>query len=441
MNKKLSSYLNTLVFMFFLFVFLFTRSFMGIYIFGFRIGEYAIFSSLLFLLLYIFLNNKYKLFEIFKENMVNNLTYLLFVTFLIFLFISNTNLTDTYIFKASSYIWTIGYLFFAYIVTEKLTLNKFYINSSLLILIYIYYVAINDLPQSVQEFFLSISDKYEPHKGSDILIMFVCILYLFIRVNNKRIGLEGLFAFSSLFFPLLLYKSRGAFIALVLYFILELYRLRSYVFNVSYLRNIALVAVSAFILLQSVFLVTDSGALKITLANEKLDQVTQYRAPEIKPGEYVNYLYLKDNRFYSTDVNINWRIQIWQDVVRDLRNDKKLLIGIGYSEKIPAMAALDFEGNSVRSGLDGLNENVHNYFVNILARGGLVHLLIFLTFYFLLIKIYRQKFNDLNILVLMVPVLFAAFFDSAMENSHYPLIFYFILGMSFHGDRIYKEPT
>ena len=65
---------------------------MGIYIFGFRIGEYAIFSSLLFLLLYIFLNNKYKLFEIFKENMVNNLTYLLFITFLIFLFISSTNL-------------------------------------------------------------------------------------------------------------------------------------------------------------------------------------------------------------------------------------------------------------------------------------------------------------------------------------------------------------
>ena len=105
------------------------------------------------------------------------------------------------------------------------------------------------------------------------------------------------------------------------------------------------------------------------------------------------------------------------------------------------MAALDFEGNSVRSGLDGLNENVHNYFVNILARGGLVHLIIFLAFYFLLIKIYRQKFDDLSILVLMVPILFAAFFDSAMENSHYPLIFYFILGLSFHGDRIYKEPT
>ena len=201
MNKKLSSYLNAIVFLFFLFVFLFTRSFMGIYIFGFRIGEYAIFSSLLFLLLYIFLNNKYKLFEIFKENMVNNLTYLLFVTFLIFLFISNTNLTDTYIFKASSYIWTMSYLFFAYLVTEKLTLNKFYINFSLLILIYIYYVAINDLPQSVQEFFLSISDKYEPHKGSDILIMFVCILYLFIRVNNKRIGLEVLLHFHHYSFP------------------------------------------------------------------------------------------------------------------------------------------------------------------------------------------------------------------------------------------------
>ena len=441
MNKKLSSYLNTLVFMFFLLVFLFTRSFMGIYIFGFRIGEYAILSSFLFLLLYIFLNNKFKLFEIFKENMITHLTYLLFLTFIIFLLISNANLTDTYIFKASSYIWTIGYLFFGYLVTEKLNLNKFYINSSLSILIFIYYVAINDLPRSVQEFFLSISDKYEPHKGSDILIMFVCILYLFIRINNKRIGLEGLFVFSSLFFPLLLYKSRGAFIALVLYFVFEVYRLRSYIFNASYLRNIALIVVSAFILLQSVFLVTDSGALKITLANEKLDQVTQYRAPELKPGEYVNYLYLKDNRFYSTDVNINWRIQIWQDVVRDLRVDQKLLTGIGYSVKIPAMAALDFEGNSVRSGLDGLNENVHNYFVNILARGGLIHLFMFLAFYFLLIKTYRKKFDNLGILVLMLPILFTAFFDSAMENSHYPLIFYFILGMSFHGDRIYREPT
>ena len=138
---------------------------MGIYIFGFRIGEYAIFSSLLFLLLYIFLNNKYKLFEIFKENMVNNLTYLLFVTFLIFLFISNTNLTDTYIFKASSYIWTMSYLFFAYLVTEKLTLNKFYINFSLLILIYIYYVAINDLPQSVQEFFSQYQTSMNHIKG------------------------------------------------------------------------------------------------------------------------------------------------------------------------------------------------------------------------------------------------------------------------------------
>ena len=100
--------------------------------------------------------------------------------------------------------------------------------------------------------------------------MFVCILYLFIRVNNKKNWLGRFVRVFIIIFPLLLYKSRGAFIALVLYFILELYRLRSYVFNVSYLRNIALVAVSAFILLQSVFLVTDSGALKITLANEKL---------------------------------------------------------------------------------------------------------------------------------------------------------------------------
>ena len=181
-------------------------------------------------------------------------------------------------------------------------------------------------------------------------------------------------------------------------------------------------------MLQSVFLVTDSGALKITLANEKLDQVTQYRAPELKPGEYVNYLYLKDNRFYSTDVNINWRIQIWQDVVRDLRNDKKLLIGIGYSEKIPAMAALDFEGNSVRSGLDGLNENVHNYAVTILSRGGLIQLLLFIYFHYKLFVIYRENHKNNFFLVLIIPAFFNAFLDVAMESVQFPIMYYALAG-------------
>lgn len=438
MNKTINKIFTTSIFVFFFFVFLFTRSFMGIYILGYRIGELAILSAVLFLFLYFFLSFNSNIFKLFEKE-IKYALYLILITFFLTILFSKQFNFDTYIFKASSYIWTLGYVFLGYLLSLHFKIKKLYINFSLAILIYIYYVAIQDLPMSVQDFFLSISDKYEPHKGSDILIMFVSILYLFTRVNNKRLSVEVLIIFGALFLPLLLYKSRGAFIALLIYLIVETFKLRKEILNSSFFRNLLLILFTLLLFFQSVFLVTGSGAVKINMANDKLDEVTQYRAPELKPGEYVNYLFFKDNRFYSTDVNINWRIQIWQDVIFDLRDDGKLLLGNGYFNKIPAMAALDHEGNSVRSGLDGLNENVHNNLVNIFARGGLVHLTLFLYLYYQLIKKYKLKFGNYDILVLMTPILFTSFFDASMENSHYPLIFYFLLGSSFNLNLITKN--
>ena len=43
-----------------------------------------------------------------------------------------------------------------------------------------------------------------------------------------------------------------------------------------------------------------------------------------------------------------------------------------------------------RRGTDGTNENVHNYFINILARGGLVQVLFFMFFYIKIINKYFQ---------------------------------------------------
>ena len=309
----------------------------------------------------------------------------------------------------------------------------------MLILLYIYFLAIYDLPIYVQDFILSISDKYEPHKGSDMLIMFITIIFIFIRLNDKRIGIEVLFIFSFLYFPLLLYKSRGAFISLLIYFILEVIRNTKILVNASFFRNLGLLIASVLIAAQSVFFVTQSGPLKITIANEKLNEVTQYRAPELNPGEYVNYLYLKDGRFYSTDVNINWRIEIWQDVFADIKNDNLYLIGHGYSTKIPAMSALDHEGNSVRSGLDGMNENVHNYLVNIYARGGLVHLILFLCLYTYIMKANYKKNNNYSSLIFLIPIMFCSFFDASMENSHFPLILYFLLGTNLNEKNIFDK--
>lgn len=434
-----NKYFRFIISTFFVFVFIFTRSFMGVYIFGFRIGEIAIFISLLILLLFSLIFRKNSSLTLFENQKINKTLILILFTFLINTYFSESKLTDPYTYKASSYIWVFGFFYLGYLTTINFKFQKRIFNLSLFILIYIYFVAINDLPIKFQQFVLTISDKYEPHKGSDILIMFIAIMFIFTRINTKRIGIEVLCVFSFLFFPLLLYKSRGAFISLVLYFLLEVIYNRKILLNSTFFRNISLIFVSTFVLLQSVFFVTQSGTLKVSIANEKINQVAQYRAPEIKPGEYVNYLYRKDGRFYSTDVNINWRIQIWQDVFDDTQKDNTFLLGNGYSEKIPAMAALDFEGNSVRSGLDGMNENVHNFLINIYARGGIIHLFLFLALFFFMIKESKYQNGSFSVLIFLLPVLFCSFFDASMENSHFPLILYFLLGLNLNGKTVFDK--
>ena len=80
---------------------------------------------------------------------------------------------------------------------------------------YVYYVAIYDLPYRFQELVLNISDKYEPHKGSDLVILFVTTFYLLNRFyKGKRVAIEIFAIMASLYLPLLLFKSRAGFISL-----------------------------------------------------------------------------------------------------------------------------------------------------------------------------------------------------------------------------------
>ena len=156
----------------------------------------------------------------------------------------------------------------------------------------------------------------------------------------------------------MLYKSRGAFIAFVLFFVIELIVFRKHLTK-NLKRNILLFLVSSFLIIQSTFVVTKSGFIKLNEVDEKVIFVATYRAV---PQEETRLFYINDNRLFSNDGNLNWRLQIWQDVIEDLNNENKLIIGNSFNEKIPAM------DDPFRSGDDGTNENVHNYFINILAR-------------------------------------------------------------------------
>ena len=101
--------------------------------------------------------------------------------------------------------------------------------------------------------------------------------------------------------------------------------------------------------------------------------------------------------------------------------------GYGYNEIIPVMTDPTAPG---RLGWDGLNENVHNYFVNVLARGGLPQLLIVLFFQYFLFSQYKKRHGDNRILSFVVPLMFIALVDAVMEGVNFPIVFYTFMVIS-----------
>ena len=118
---------------------------------------------------------------------------------------------------------------------------------------------------------------------------------------------------------------------------------------------------------------------------------------------------------------MNWRLQIWQDVIQDLNDKNSIILGYGFQDEIPAMQRID------RAGLDGTNIHVHNYFINVLARGGLLHLLIIMFFYIFIIFRIKKLENKLGVVFFILAVMFVSFFDSSMETVRYPFLFFTVL--------------
>ena len=417
--------------LFFFLVYLFTRTFMGVYLIKFRIGELAILFSLIVLIFSLIFYKRVNHLNKLLNSKIYFLNVLIIASFFLLVFISKGSLLNTYTFKSSTYIWTIGFFYLGMFVFEKNKISKKFSGIFVFLLIYIYFYNIYGIPDSVQSIFLLFSDKFEYHKGSDLLVMFVASFFVFNKVlSNKRIALEIFLIFTSLYFPLLLYKSRGAFIGFCIFVILELIFFNK-VIKADIKRNILLLSIMIIVLTQSVFVVTKSGYIQIDEIDEKMTQVATYRLPP-KHEENFRYLFVEDSRLYSSDSNINWRLQIWQDVIADMSKENNFLQGYGYNSKIPAME------NPYRKGDDGTNENIHNYFLNIMARGGLIHLSLFSFFFYYVLKRNVLITKNFGILSLFIPLMFASFFDASMENSHYPLIFYFLLGMHFQSEKIFE---
>lgn len=430
-SLKIISSLFTL-YMFFAFVF--SRSFVGIYIFNVRIGEFFVGLTFILFLYVIFFNSKNtKL--IYFDQKFRLINFFIFLSFLIVAYVSDSNFYSSYTYKTSTYIWTFS-LFFLGAYSKKLRLNLKLVVIIEVVLLSIFFTSIYDFPDSLIQFFTNYSDKYEPHKGSDLAIFFLLTNLL---INNffrhNRTSLNIYIVNLGFFLPLILYRSRGAFIGVMIFVIYQL--------NI-FLKNKMLISKRTVPLL-ILFLTI---ATYSTLVSQVKDFPEEISAEVIANsyaslGEYrlqhyqedYPILYLENGRVYSGDGNLNWRLAMWQDQIEYMNNEKLIYYGSGYKDRLFVFSVDNTGYGNDRTGLDKTNENIHNYFVQIFSRGGLLHLLMFIILYFYIFRIYYVNTAKKDILFFALPILWVSLFDSSMENAHFPIIFYYFLGNLFFSNK------
>ena len=418
--KNLFEY--TYLFLIFFIVF-FGRPFTGIILFGFRLGEILVGVGLIVIFV---IAIKLKSIKGFTNIFYTHLA--LVFLFMAYVFLNGLEQFDTYIFKSSSFIWMISYVYLGYFLSKIHNINNTILLFSIpLFLIFIF--SFYTYPQFLMNFFTNYSDKFDFPKGSDLLLLLVLSNYLIKNyLNNKEFYFWYFFISFSVFLPGLLFKSKGAFLPAALLVVVELIYMRKFIFKNYFKTGFALLLGILLFISSTLFIWGDLTFGRISEIEEEKEIpsiVSDTLTKNIKKNETNEIFYsfyFSDNRLFSTNITANWRLQIWQDVYYDLLDNNKLLFGYGYFEIIPAMDTPSRQGN------DGTNEHVHNFMVNILARAGIVGVVTYFLLMFHIIKLYQSEQKDLQIVNFILPLLLTSFFDSSLESVRFPFITYTFIG-------------
>lgn len=415
-NLNYMKYISIFIITIFLFLAVFGRTFSGLFIINFRIGELVVVFGLLVFIMQFY----YNLNIFYKKREYSYILFLqmvLVTTFIIFLFPEIRNLVNPYVYKASNYIWTLSYLYVGIYIKKYFNLNIYHILILNLSLLFSYFLSVLYYPQFLVDFFFINSDKFDFLKAHmHLLFLIIVSIINFQYLKNKQTNFYYFLLLSGLFLPLLIFKSRGAFISFLLFFFFYL------LINIKFIKNnlgrlLIVLAISSLLFVQSSIFVSDSD---LTLG--ETDLVISNLIDNKETLNTFFSFYTLDGRLYSDDGNINWRLQIWQDVFIESSEFNQILFGSGFEEIIPAM------DNPSRTGADGFNENVHNYFINVFARGGLVHLLLILCVYICILKNIKDTYSLPFAMAIVLPILAVSFFDASMENPHFPALFYLFIG-------------
>tara|TARA_B100001939_G_scaffold348071_1_gene372403 strand:+ start:211 stop:1521 length:1311 start_codon:yes stop_codon:yes gene_type:complete len=423
MEKINNKYLDVTLVIFFSLLIILSRPFVGIYIFRFRLGELLIGASLVMFFFIIYKKNTLP--DEFKF-VANNLILILF-SFLISLFLDDAFSFSDYIFKSSSYIWSIGFILIGYFYKFNLKNLTYYLSVSLIIL-YIFNTIF--YPDFIISFFMNYADKFELSKASNLLIslIFVNVINYYINKNDNFVCYYFIIS-TSLFLPLLLFNSRGSFIALIFFILIYIIYRREVLF-VNIKTSLIYLILFGLIFITSTYNIfgeldfskrSKNEVIEVSSVSDNLSKLVENK----NTVDVFLSFFIYEGRIYSRDGTTDWRLDIWQDIVEDLNNKNQIVFGYGYSEILPIMVDPAAPG---RLGEDGLNENVHNYLFTILARGGLVQLIIFIYFHLKLFLLFKSKFKNSFVLILILPAMFNAFLDVAMESVQFPILYYVLLG-------------
>ena len=416
--KIIEKILSNFIFSILFFVLIFTRSFFGLEIFGFRLGELFVAFGLVLLVLSLFLYFLNK--NIFK-NFPHKSFYIFLISFMISLFINNGSIFSTYTYKSSSFIWMIGYIFVGYYFFNKIELGKIHIYVLSLIPYIIYLFNSGNYPNIFMEFFYTYSDKFQFTKGSDVLMAYVFCLFILKDSLSNEGYLVYLNLTGALLLPMFLTLSRASFFSGFLFLIISNLSLKKTI-KKDLKKYILLILLGALIFIISAIRLAALPEFE-NQANPEPINLVQQSVNEVIIRKNTNKFFLGfyfcEGRLCSKDNTLDWRLDIWSDLVNDQTDKDKLLYGFGFNEMFEVMKDPNAPG---RLGRDGLNENVHNHIFTLIGRMGLLGLFSYLLFQLKLIAPMKS-----NIYIFLLPLFLVSAFDTTMESVQFPLLYYFLI--------------
>jgi hypothetical protein len=441
-------FLKFLYFIFFASLLVFARPVLGIAFFGYRIGELAVLLAFLISILFLILPEKIQ--SLFFKNRLMSISHkLIILSFFVLAFVSNSSFLSSYTYKVSSYIWTISFFYLGFFLITNFKVEKFnplMFMSAIPLVTYI--LSTGNYPNFVMQFFIDYSDKFQFLKPSDIFLGYIVTnfvnRYIF---NSKKLSIAYLVVSTALMAPLLLIGSRGSFLGMALFFLFELFNYR-YELIKNWKNTLLIFLIGLIVLIFSTSRIDFENNSNINLGED----FTDYLGQNISPLGLIDSLrdfenekdtvrvfftfYWHYGRLASSDATTNWRLDIWQDILFDMIDENRIFKGYGYKEVFPQMLDPEAPG---RLGRDGLNENIHNYFMNIFARGGVLQLILFLTLHMSYFLYWRRINKNNQIFNFVIPCMVVSFLDVTMEGVHFPLIYfsflYYFLNIS---SKVYK---